>query len=897
MEIPLVGTKLYVPRPRRALVPRPRLAERLSYGAAETLTLVSAPAGFGKTTLLAEWAAAVSGDGPSVAWVSLDSRDNQPVTFWTYVVSALQAAVPGVGAGALALLRSSRPSMQAVLATVLNELGEAPHEVGLVLDDYHVIDDLEIHAGMSFLLEHLPGNVHVVIGTRADPPLPLPRLRARGELVEIRAADLRFTVEEAAAYLTGVAGLDLAAADVAVLESRTEGWIAALQLAALSMQGRADRAGFVAGFAGDDRYVVDYLAEEVLARQPDDVREFLLATAVLDRLTGDLCDAVTERADGVRMLESLERANLFVVALDDRREWYRYHHLFADVLRARLPGEHAAPLHLRASGWYERHDLMQDAVDHALAARDVDRAAHLVERALPAVRRARQDAVLLGWLDALPDDAIARSPVLTVCSGWSWLVRGDLDGVEARLDDADRALAGGRHTSPDDEELHALPATIAMYRASLAQARGDVAGTAAHARRALDLAGPAAHAVRGAAAAFLGFAAWSEGQMSAALETFTQAVASLHAAGNVVDELSSTVVLADMWLAAGRPGTARRLYQRALRAAESQGTAVARATAELHVGLAEIDRDLGDLDSARRHLDTAAALGARVSMTESSHRWFVAMARVADAEGDPEAALGLLDEAERLHRPGFFPDVRPIAAMKARIRIVHGRLVDAADWARDRRVSATDEVGYLREFDHLTLVRLLLARYRAHRDTDTIDQAVHLLERLAEAAQTSGRAGSLVEIRMLAALAHHARGERPRAREVLGRALAEVPEPDGYVRLFLDEGVAMTALLADAEPRDVGGDQVRRLLDLGAADRRRPTASATSSTGSSAEALTERELQVLRLLDSELTGPQIARELYVSHNTLRTHTKHIFTKLDVTNRRAAVRRARERGLM
>lgn len=469
------------------------------------------------------------------------------------------------------------------------------------------------------------------------------------------------------------------------------------------------------------------------------------------------------------------------------------------------------------------------------------------------------------------------------------MVSGELDAAEPRFDDAERALSGvpdGRRA--ESEELRTLPATIAIHRAALAQARGDVPGTAQHARRAMDLAGPDDHLARGGAAGFLGLAAWAAGDVSNALSTFAQAVASLHAAGNLVDELSSMVVLADMWIAAGRPSKAGRLYRRGLAAA--QGEPVPQGTADLHVGLSEIDREAGDLRSAKEHLETAAALGEHASTPHLRYRWFVAMSRVADAEGDPDRGVDLLDRAEQLYLPGVLPEVRPVAAMKARVRIAQGELADAAGWARDRGVSATDDVTHLREFDHLTLVRLLIARHQTHPDAGAIDQAVGLLDRLLDVAEASERAGSLVEIRMLQALAHDAQGHRPRAREALGRAFSEAPEPEAYARLFLDEGAPMTALLRDAEHHGVAVDHARRLLGSGAPGTGQRPAPQVGQ-------LTDRELQVLRLLDSELSGPQIARELYVSHNTLRTHTKHIFTKLDVTTRRAAVRSARDRGLL
>src|SRR5580692_2552688 len=443
MAGPLLETKLHVPRWRRNLVARPRLSDRLSRGAESALTVVSAPAGFGKTTLLAEWLAVAAADGRSVAWLSLDQRDNDPALFWTYLVAALNKGAPAGGAGALARLQPPRPPNEAGLVALLNDLDAISNDVVLVLDDYHVIDARDVQDGMAFLLEHLPPQIHLVIASRADPPLPLARLRGCGELVEIRAADLRFTPNEAAAYLNEVMGLVLTAPDVAALEERTEGWIAALQLAALSMQGREDTTAYIDGFAGDDRYIVDYLAEEVLQRQPEHVQHFLLRTSILDRLSGSLCDAVTGQDGGKAKLTALERGNLFLVPLDDRRQWYRYHQLFADVLHARLLDEQpddVPDLHRRASAWHEQNDEPSEAIRHALAAQDFERAADLVELAIPAMRRSRQETAVLGWLELLPDEVVRVRPVLSVGFAGALLAGGEYEGVEARLRDAERWL-------------------------------------------------------------------------------------------------------------------------------------------------------------------------------------------------------------------------------------------------------------------------------------------------------------------------------------------------------------------------------------------------------------------------------------------------------------------------
>ena len=691
---PLLETKLYVPGSRRGLVPRPRLSERLDRGSALKLVLVSAPAGFGKTTLLTQWlAAGPAGPGGQrrAAWLSLDRADNDPVSFWAYVIAALRTAAPGAGEGALALLRAPRPSpVETVLTVLLNDLRALAGDIVLVLDDYHVIDAGEVQDQMAFLLDHLPAGLHVVIAGRADPALPLARWRARGELAEIRAAGLRFTPGEAAAYLTEMMGLQLTARDVAALEARTEGWIAALQLAALSMQGRQDVAGFIAGFAGDDRYVVDYLAEEVLARQPDRVQAFLLQTCILGRLSGPLCDAVTGQGGGQAMLAALDRGNLFLVPLDDRRRWYRYHHLFADVLQVRLldeqPGQ-VPGLHRRASAWYQQNGEPPMAIGHALAARDFGRAADLVELAIPVMRKTRQEATVRGWLEALPDEVVRVRPMLSFAVAGALLAVGELEGVEVRLRDAERWLQEAAATgegSParpgemvvaDEEEYRRLPGAIELYRSALALVRGE----------------------------------------------------------------------------------------------------------------------------------------------------------------------GL---------------------------------------------SADNDLSYLREFEHITLARMLLARSRG----EPVHQLTRLLERLLLAAEEGGRTGRVLEILVLQALALQAPGHIPAALTCLERALT-LAEPEGYVRVFVDEGPPIGSLLRAAEKQGTTRNYVRRLLAAVSQTRQdSPVRQALI------DPLSERELDVLRLLGTELDGPAIARELMVSLNTVRTHTKNIYTKLAVTSRRAAVRRAAELDL-
>ncbi len=902
MTGPLLETKLHAPRRRRALVDRPRLSDRLGGHELPPLVLVSAPAGFGKTTLLTEWLAAARDDGALVAWLSLDQGDDDPTTFWTYLVSAVRTALPEVGAGALALLRSPQSTTDAVLATLLNELQAVPEDLLLVLDDYHLVEAGEVHDGVAFLLDHLPPQVHLVIATRVDPPLPLARLRARGDLVEVRAADLRFAPDEAAAYLGDVMGLTLTAEQVAALEERTEGWIAALQLAALSMQGRDDVAGFVAGFAGDDRFVVDYLVEEVLSRQPERVRSFLLQTSVLSRLTGPLCDAVTGQDDGKAVLEALERGNLFLVPLDDRRRWYRYHHLFGEVLRARLldeDPERVRALDLRASDWFEQNGDRAAAIDHALAAGDVERAADLLERMMSGMGRDRQEASLRRWFEALPDELFAVRPVLAIGYVGALMSTGDVRGVERRLSDAERWIAppedGGRRPPGemvvvDHDAFRRLAPEITMYRAGLALIAGDVAGTLAHGQRALDIAGPDDHLGRGAAASLMGLAYWRTGDLDAAHRWYSDGTATLGRAGRRADEVGGAVTLADLRIGQGRLRDAMSCYERGLQIASGGPAGVLRGAADMHVGMAGIFLERNDLDAARRHLSIGAGLGDAAALPHNRYRWRVASARLRQIDGDDAGALDLLDQAEHVRSNDYSPDVRPIPAVRARLWLAQGRLDDALRWVRERGLSADDDLGYLCEFEHLTLARTLLARFAADESPGWLTDAVRLLARLLRAAEDARRGGSVLEVLVLQGLALHAQGDIPAAMAALRGALT-LAQPEGYVRVFVDEGPPMAALLR-AVTTEGSPAYVRRLLDA-----LRWTADAVPVGQELVDPLSPRELDVLRLLGTHLDGPDIARQLFVSLNTVRTHTKNIYAKLGVNNRRSAVRRGEELHLL
>ena len=911
MSTPILATKLYLPRPRPKVVLRPRLIERLDEeGLNRTMTLICAPAGFGKTTLISEW---IAGWDRPAAWLSLDGGDNDPTRFVAYLVAALQTVAPNIGEGVLGLLQSPQPPpTQSILTVLLNEISAIPNDFVLVLDDYHVIDARAVDDALAFLIEHLPPRMHLVVATREDPNLPLSRLRVRGQLSELRATDLRFAPTEAAEFLRGVMGLELSEEDIGALETRTEGWIAGLQLAALSMRGREDVPNFIRAFAGDNRYILDYLVEEVLQRQPERVRSFLLQTSILDRLSGPLCDAVTDQEEGNARLETLERGNLFVVPLDDKRHCYRYHHLFADVLSAHLMAEQpdqVSTLHRRASEWYEHNGSAADAIRHALAAEDFVRAAGLVELAVPAMRRSRQEATLLGWLKALPDEVVHVRPVLSVDYAGALLQGGELEGVDARLQDAERWLdttadLRARPDVPaaamvvvDEEEFRRLPGAIAVLRAGQALARGDVPETVTYARRALDLVPEDDYFRRGAAAALLGLASWARGDLEAAHRSYADGMASLQKAGNISDAVGGALALADIRIAQGRLRKAMRTYERALQLATEQGDPVMRGTADMYVGMSELHRERDDLHAATQHLLRSKEQGEHTGFPQNPYRWRVAMARIREAQGDLDGALDLLHEAERLYVSDFFPNVRPIAALKARMWVAQGRLGEALGWAREQGLSAHDDLGYLREFEHSTLARVLLVRYKSDREEHSIHEAIGLLERLLQAAEEGERTGRVIEILVLQALAHEAQGDSPSALVPLERALT-LAEPEGYVRVFVDEGRPMAQLLSEAAAHGIMPAYTTKLLAvLESEEHKSEEGSHRFPTESVVEPLSQRELEVLRLIARGLSNREISQRLFLALSTVKGHNRIIFSKLMVQRRTEAVARARELGLL
>ena len=903
---PLLVTKLHIPPLRPELVPRPRLVERLNHalapgisqvdgasagGFARKLTLVSAPAGFGKTTLLSQWLHGRLAAAPplQVAWLSLDPGDNDPARFLAYAIAALQGLEPGLGEGVLGAYRSPQPPpTEALLAALINELARLPSPTVLVLDDYHLIEAQAIHSMLAFLLEHLPAQMHLVIATRADPPLALSRLRARGQMTEVRVDDLRFAPAEATAFLNQAMDLDLAAGEISVLQSRTEGWIAGLQLAALSIESRGPDQGaqglsdFVQAFAGDDRYVVDYLMEEVLRCQPEPVQTFLLQTSILSRLGASLCDVVTGQANSRATLQALEQGNLFVVALDPKRAWYRYHRLFADLLRQRLgqsQPEQIPVLHRRASEWYEQNGWEAEAVEHALTAGDFERAAQLIVQFQWGMVARGERATVLGWLNALPGEMVRTQPRLCLTAAWGLLAAMELDAVEPRLRDAERAV----RALSQPNQIAALLGEMATIRATVASLRGELPESIRYALEALAHLPKDELFLRGIVTNVLGTGYEVSGETAAASQSFAEAADLCRQAGNPVMALIALCNLGRMQELQGQLHLTQGTYREALRFAAEQGEPPLPVTGLAYVGLGVLHLEWNNLSEAERHLQEGLRLGRRLGIVEIQVVGHTVLAQVYQAQGEAPKALEAMAEAEQLegeYRVSAGTAAR-MAASRARIWLAQGDLAAAARWARESGLGVDSELPYPREFEQITLAWLLLARGEPV-------QAARLLESLLCAAEAQGRLGSAIEISALLALARQAQGETEAALAALGRSLS-LAEPEGYVRTFVDKGRPLAGLLrrlaASTAASGYAGDL---LAAIGT-----PVPAAQPLV----EPLSERELDVLRGIAAGLSNREIAAELVITVGTTKWHINNIFGKLQVSRRTEAVARARELGLL
>lgn len=904
---PLLATKLRAPRLRTWLVSRARLIEQLQQGVEGPLTLVSAPAGFGKTTLLAQW---LQESRMPVAWLLLEPEDNDPTRFLASVIAALQTLNPQIGAAALVALQTPQlPSPQVVLTLLVNELvacGEG--EMALVLDDYHVITADAIQRGMAYLVEHLPSRLHLLLATRTDPPFPLARLRARGQLTEVRAADLRFGSAETRTFLQEVMNLDLEASVIATLEQHIEGWIAGLQLAALSLRGKPDQAAFWAAFSGTHRFVLEYLTDEVLARQPEPVQTFLLHTSLLERLSGPLCDAVLEREDSQAILEALDKANLFVVALDDERGWYRYHHLFAEVLSHYLQQREPMiipSLHRRASSWYEQHALPYEAIHHALAIPDAELAAHLIEAiaipvthlneaiASPVALQGRISTVL-GWLAGLPEAIMRTHPLLCAEHAVLLMFTNQWEASKARLQTAERGIREGMPA----EQAQMIRGLALACRASFDCFSGDLPRAISLAHQALALLPETDVISRIGLLGIVHLAYLVSGDVT--LPTEHEAAAALALARRVGNRLTTAAImgkLARMHVLQGKLKRAAAVYAQIVQEAlQEEVLQTSYACFFYYFGRGDLLSEWNDLEAAEQLLTQGIALIKEGTVAAwAALLGYSALARVQQARGNATAAFATLDAfvllAEQRH---FAPHLMvQAAAVRAQLALTQGNTAAAIRWADASGLSLQDaDVPYPREQEYLILARVRIAQGREDPTCPLLQEVLQLLDRLQASAEAKARLGSVLEILVVRALALAAQEDRTGALATLEQALVQ-SAPEGYIRLFVDEGAPMLALLRRAQACSAVPQYVVALLTaFGEPSLVEHVALAPRADGLW-EPLTEREREVLRLLLEGSSNGEIAQRLVLSVNTVKRHVYNLCGKLDVRSRSQAIVRARD----
>ena len=890
----LLNTKLNIPPVRPSHVQRLELIQKLDKLREYKLALIVASAGYGKTALVSEWI----GQSPMrVVWFSIDAGDNDPVRFWDYVIAAIQTVYPDIGEQTLTLLHEPQPlPVETILSTLINELSALPDLLTVVLDDYHFIESSAIHDGLAFLVEHMPSQIRLIMTTRTDPPLPLARMRVRSQLLELRSADLRFSPPQIATFFTDVMGLKLTTDEVTALDTRVEGWIAGLQLAGLALQGKADKAGFIASFAGDHHYVLDYLGDEILDRQPEAIQQFMLQTSILERLNADLCDTIIEASESRTVLEHLECHHFFVVALDDKRQWYRYHRLFADFLHHRLKlkyPNHAKELHQRASYWFEQNGLQSEAISHALAAQDYERAAELVQSIAELLiwRRAEHNT-LLGWLAALPDRVIQMYPRLYLYHAWVLYLINQMGAAEQCIHDAQNALNQMGNTDP------LIAGMLAAIHSTLTGIHHQFPETLALSRQALEQLPEEAVSWRCMAAINLGVTCAYIGEVQEAVEVLSYAMELSQEIGSSFAMLSAFWHLSSLQIAQLHLRSAENTCQQLEHAAQMPGLQRFPINGYITLLLGEINMERSDLEAAERYLLESAGQMNPESFPTALLRGYVALSRLKTLQGDKEGAEHYWQIAEQLGRMSKLHGRSTLLSIsQARRWLEQGNLDAVESWTAENHVGLDDDYSYHREDYYLVLARLYIAK------GTTVDKALYLLERMVKRAEASQRNGSLIRALVLQAVAFHASGDSQKAVKSLARAL-KLAEQEQLIRVFADEGQPIALLLekvVDMQRKGqlatpISSEYTTRLLAALGKRSLSPTPP-RRTVGHLADALSERELEVLRLLADGLESNEIAERLVIAVDTARKHIKNIYSKLDVHSRWEAIKHAEEYHLL
>lgn len=903
MSLPILATKLYIPRLRDRIVKRTHLIKRLRQDEDYRLILISAPAGFGKTSLVSEWLTAC---GYSASWLSLDVRDNDLRTFLTYFITGLQRIDKGIGSRAMEVL-STQPSyrLEAVLNDIINEIASLSYKIVYVLDDYHVISNREINTVIEYLLDYMPTNMQLVILTRQEPQLPIANLRAKEQLLELRDTDLRFTQFEIAQFVNRM-NLNITDHNLKILEKHTEGWIAGIQLAALSMQNNEDISDFMERFSAGHTYIMDYLIEEVLLRQTEELQSFLLKTSILDRFCGELCDAVleTKAPSSQRILEQLQASNLFLVSLDNERIWFRYHHLFAELLRRRAGAEEAlsqeiGSLHIRAANWFEEKGFMDEAIRHNIAIRAYEKASVLIEREWYGMDQNLQSMIWLGWAKLLPVEMLQCRPVL--CTGYAWalLDAGELEGCEPMLQYAEKGIDifkqeeknGISHTVivVDDEQYQKLPATIAKARAYKASAMGDIKGAIRYAKQSLELLSQEEFYQRNIVKTLLGLSLWASGDLDAAYTTITQDLQGQQM------EIMVAVVLAEIRMEQGKFHLAHELLERALRLAVLEEQAYQLPIASFYLGLAKINFWKWDISAALELLEQSRVRGEKSALPNWKYQWLLLKAQIKDSQELYEEALSLITEAQFSYHRNPIPELQPYQAVKARIYLKQGNIDFALDLAKDIHCAMSDEPEYTHIYEQITLIRIGLKEYERHKIAD-IEQVIASIEHLLSSVRIGKWNRNLTEILILRAIAYSYAGKHEIAKDSIYEAL-RVADSEGYIQPFIEDREQILSLFSEINAEAYQSQYLERILQAIYDKAKTFGEKAKVMNSVLIEPLSERELELLYMISEGYSNQEICDRLYLALSTVKGYNQNLFGKLQVKSRTEAIKRARELGIL